>query len=135
MNSLLLNLVASLPTTLFSIGDLVIDFSFVLKIFVFMTIYQFAKNHVGGGPMGIAVILIFSWFVLFVFWPLFGTLYLLYMLGMIGIGGVIIDFFFVAPRAGEGGGEHASSPVSSGADLAKRMMQMQRLRGPRKPGG
>lgn len=131
MSSAFAGLIANLPTTLFSIGELVTDFSFVLKIFVFMAIYQFAKNHVGGGTMGIAVIMIFSWFVLFVFWPLFGTLYLLYMLGMVGIGGVIIDFFFVAPRAGEEQG----SPVSSGADLAKRMMQMKKLRGPKRPGG
>ena len=135
MNLALLSLGLNLSTLLFSLGELIGDFTFVLKIFVFMAIFSFAKNHVGGGPIAIAVILIFSYFVLFVFWPLFGTLYLLYMLGMIGLAGVFIDFFFVVPGGPAAQGQKLSQ-MTSGVDVAKRMAMMQRARRPPMgPGG
>jgi len=91
-----------------------------------MSIYSFARNHIGGGPVATAVIIIMSALVLFVFWPLFGTLYLLYILGAMLLCGVLIDFFFVTA-----GGPPEGAPVSSGADLMKRMVMMKRQRKPR----
>jgi len=105
------------------IFELLADLQTVLKIFVFMSIYSFARNHIGGGPITMGVIIILSFLVLFVFWPLFGTLYLLYMLGMMGLCGVLIDFFFVTA-----GGPPEGAPVSSGADLMKRMVMMKHRR-------
>ena len=129
-------LVLAVPFFLFSLGGFVGDVQLILKIFTFMAIYQFARNHVGGGTLSIAVIMILSFFILFVAWPLFGTIYLLYMAFIMGAGGVLIDFFFVTGSGGGGGGGGEYTPVSSGADVAKRMAGMRAARaarGPRKP--
>jgi fatty acid desaturase len=90
------------------------DVQIVLKIFLFMMLYNFGRNHLGNSPLAVIVILVFGFFMLFVFWPLFGTLYLLYILFMLGISQVIIDYIFVMPQVDE-------SPMSSGADMAARM--------------
>jgi hypothetical protein len=124
-------LILSVPFFLFSFGEFFGDMQLILKIFTFMAIYSFARNHVGGGALAIAVILILSFFVLFVAWPLFGTIYLLYMVFILGAGGVLIDFFFVTGSSGGGGG--SMSPVSSGADVAKRMVAMRMAQGAARP--
>lgn len=103
--------------------NLASDFTLIMKIFVFMSIINFVKNHVGENLLAILVTIVFSWYALFVAFPLFGTLYLLYILLTLGIAGVIIDYFFVS---GSSGAPPEGSPVSSGADIASRMARIQR---------
>ena len=98
------------------------DVQIILKIFLFMMIYNFGRNHLGNSVLAVMVILVFGFFILFVFWPLFGTLYLLYTLFMLGISQIIIDYIFVMPQVAE-------SPVSSGADIANRMHQVAKTGG------
>lgn len=128
-------LALSIPLMLFNLFQFFADVQIILKIFTFMAIYSFARNHIGGGPLAVIVILVMSFFVLFVLWPLFGTLYLLYMLGMMGLCSILIDFFFVTGTGAAGAEE---GPVSSGVDIARRMMAQKamaaRRRRPRMPG-
>ncbi len=76
------------------------DFELVMKIIVLMAILNFARNHLGNSPTSLLVVAIFSYFVLFMFWPFFGTMWLLYSLLAMGLGGVLVDFFFVSQMAG-----------------------------------
>ena len=102
------------------IFELFSDINLIIKIFVMMTIVSWVKNHLGTGPLALILIGGMGYFILFDGWALFGPIYVLYMLLMFGISAVVIDFFFVG-----GGGspekEGMESPVSSGADIAKRM--------------
>ncbi len=136
-------------TALFSFGELFADFNFVLKIFVLLSIISFIKNHLGTGPLAIILILGIGYFVFFEAWVFFGGIYVLYMLLALGVSGILIDFFFVSGGPAGGKPEEAGqqlSPVSSGADIARRQAQMKaahqaqaRLGGkpkpPMRPGG
>jgi hypothetical protein len=104
--------------------NILTDYVLALKIFVFITIISFVRNHVGQGPLAIVVAAAISYLVLFQFWAAFGTLYLLYLLLMIGISGILIDFFFVSQMGGRG----EVNPVDSGKDLATRQQNIQRWR-------
>ena len=120
---------------LFSFTEFFADMNMVIKIFALLAIISFVKNHLGTSPLGIIVIVGFSYFILFDIWKLFGTIYVLYMVLMFGISGIIIDFFFVTSGGGvpSQGGE---APLSSGADLASRAHVIQRMRRPpMRPGG
>lgn len=102
---------------LFFVFEFFGDMIFVLKIFVLLTIISFIMNHLGKGPLAIVIVIGFSYFMLFSpFAWFFEITYILMMLLLMGAAGILIDFFFVG--GGSGGGE--PSPVSSGADLAKR---------------
>lgn len=104
------------------LGEMFADFDLVLKIFVLMTIINFVRNHVAHSGLALIVTAVFSFFVLFVAWPLFGSAFLLYSLFMMGIGSILVDFFFVSGGM-MGGGQaeaHAHGPVSSGADFSHR---------------
>lgn len=104
---------------LFFVFEFFGDMILVLKIFVLLTIISFVINHLGKGPLSIVLIVGFSYFMLFSpFAWFFNWIYVLMMLLMMGAAGILIDFFFVGGGSGGGGGE--ASPVSSGADLAKR---------------
>ena len=103
------------------------DMLLVIKIFVLMTIISFIINHLGKGPLAIVLIIGFSYFMIFSPWAwFFEWTYVIMMLLMFGISGILIDFFFVGGGSGGGGGE--PSPVSSGADIAKKTMAAQRGR-------
>ncbi|VVC00148.1 Uncharacterised protein [uncultured archaeon] len=106
------------------IFDLFSDMNLILKIFVFMTLVSWVKNHLGSGALSWILIAGLTYFVLFDGWAIFGPIYILYMLLMFGISGIIIDFFFIGaggpPPAPEEGME---SPVSSGVDIQKRMQE------------
>ncbi len=85
-----------------------------------MTLVSWVKNHLGTGPLSWILVAGMGYFILFDGWKIFGPIYVLYMLLMFGVSSVVIDFFFV----GGGGGpekEGLESPVSSGADIMKRM--------------
>jgi len=113
----------------FNFLELIADFNLVVKIFALMSIISFVKNHLGTGPVAIVVMVGMSWFILFDYWKFFGGIFILYSLLLAGISGVIIDFFFVG---GMGGGSEPQqgmlSPVSSGADLQKRMKAIEAAR-------
>ncbi len=101
------------------------DMTFVLKIFILLTIISFAVNHLGKGPVSIVLIVGFAYFMLLSPYAwFFETVYVLMMLLVMGAAGILIDFFFVG--GGSGGGEQ--SPISSGADLAKRVASGQGAR-------
>ncbi len=101
------------------------DMILVVKVFVLLTIISFILNHLGKGPISLVLIVGFSYFMLFSpFSWFFEATYVIMMLLMFGISGILIDFFFVS--GGAGGGEQ--SPMSSGADLAKRVAIAQRGR-------
>lgn len=108
------------------------DFQLMLKILILITIANFARNHLGKGPLSWIIIAGFAFFIFTDLWRLFGTLYVIYLLLVFGLATVLIDFFFLG--AFKGGGEASEgiqSPISHGGDLAKRaaMMQMIRKRG------
>ncbi len=103
------------------IGEFFSDFTLVLKIFVFLTIVSFVKNHVGNNVIAIVITILFSWYALFVAFAFFGTIYLLYTLLLLGVSGIVIDFFFVSQSAGHQNLQD-NSPVSSGYDIVKRQV-------------
>lgn len=95
-------------------GEFFGDLQFVLKIFVFLAILNFAKNHLGNSTMTLVVVGLFSYLILFAFWPIFGTIYILYVLLSLGIGAFFVDFFFVSQMSGGQGGEEAHGPHGHG---------------------
>jgi len=104
------------------IGELLADANLVLKIFVLLTIISFFLQNLGKTPVSIVLIIGVSYFVLFDLWALFGSIYVLWMLLLFGVTGVVIDFFFVGAFSGGRGQE--GSPISSGADIAKRQASL-----------
>ncbi len=111
------------------IFELFNDFNLILKLFVLMSIYSFAKNHLGNNFLAIIIVGAFAFFIFFSgLWPILGGIYLLYMLLTFGIAGIMIDYFFVGGGQTAGGGDE--SPVSSGADVAKRMASQRARQGP-----
>ena len=108
------------------IGEMLKDFNLIIMLFAFITIASFVRNHLGNGPSAWMVIIVVAGIIFFSgFWNFFGGVFVVYMLLMFGVSGLIIDFFFVAPRPGAKQG----SPMSSGVDLAGRVKQMQQNRG------
>ncbi len=105
---------------IFGIFEFFADVDLILKIFVWITLISWIKNHVGTGPVSWILIIGLTYFVLFNGWQLFGPIYVLYMLLMFGISGIIIDFFFISaggPPPPEGMEE---SPISHGVDLQEK---------------
>lgn len=117
--------VAAAGVVLFSLTEMFSDFNFILKIFVLLTVINFAKNHIGNGPIAIVVVLGMAYFVFSDLWILFGGAFLLYTMFMFGIGAVLIDIFFVGSMGtAPAGGPDPFSPISSGADVQGRMAAM-----------
>ena len=99
------------------------DMTFVLKIFVLMTIIAFVTQHLGKGPLAVLVIVVLSWFIVFDYFRYFGGVYVLYMAVTLGFSGILIDFFFVNP----GSGQPNEGGISSGKDFMARQSQIQRM--------
>ena len=113
-------------------GELVADMTLVLKIFVLMAIIAYITNHLGKGPLAIMIIAVFSWFIIFDYFMLFGGIYILYILLIGGLTGVIIDIFFVTPMPGAGGGAGASGePISHGYDFTHKRAAAYQMMGRR----
>lgn len=91
-------------------GEFFSDFTIVLKIIVFLAILNFARNHLGNSPTSLLVVAIFSYFVLFLYWEVFGGMYLLYTLLAMGLGGVLVDFFFVSQMSGRPSNDETHGP-------------------------
>ena len=111
--------------TMFFLFDFLSDMMLVLRIFVLLTIASFIMSHLGKGPVAVVLVAGLAYFMLSpqYFW-FFGSVYVLMSLLLMGAAGILIDFFFV----GGGSSGQAESPVSSGADLAKRVAVSQRGR-------
>ena len=103
------------------------DYNFALKVFALLTLLSFIKNHVGTGPLGLALMIGMGWFIFFDAWAFFGGVFVLYTLMTMGISGVFIDFFFVGqqhiappmPHSGGGGGGF-EAPKGTQADITER---------------
>jgi len=107
------------------LAELLSDFSLIIMIFAFISIASFVRNHLGNGPASWIVLMVVAGVVfLSGYWNFFGGIFVVYMLLMFGISGLLIDFFFVAPRPGA----RQQSPMSSGKDLQSRVRQMQQTR-------
>ncbi|MDO8427659.1 MAG: hypothetical protein Q7S92_00420 [Candidatus Diapherotrites archaeon] len=94
------------------------DYNLALKIFALLSIISFVKNHVGTGPLGLAIMIGISWFILFDAWSFFGGVYVLYTLLTMGVSGILIDFFFVGQQHITPHGMEA--PKGTQADVAER---------------
>ena len=107
---------------IFGIFELFADIDLIVKIFVWLTLVSWIRNHVGTGPVSWILIIGLTYFVIFNGWALFGPIYVLYMLLMFGVSGIIIDFFFISaggqpqPTDVEG----MESPISHGVDLQEK---------------
>ena len=99
------------------------DYNLALKIFALLSIIAFVKNHVGTGPLGLAIMIGISWFILFDAWSFFGGVYVLYTLLTMGISGILIDFFFVGQQHITPQGFEA--PKGTQADVAARNQERQ----------
>jgi len=122
-----------LPFLLF-LDDFLGDMTFVLKIFVLLTIVSYVTQHLGKGPIAIILIIVLSYFIIFDYFIYFGGIYILYMLVMFGVTQLLMDFFILAPQAAMeqsmGGEEPAGAP--NGIDFKERqhkMLEMRRMRG------
>ncbi|MBT7240956.1 MAG: hypothetical protein HN878_00540 [Candidatus Diapherotrites archaeon] len=118
----MLTLTALIPFFL-GLSELPGDMTFVLKIFVLMTIIAFVTQHLGKGPLAVLVIVVLSWFIVFDYFRFFGGVYVLYMAVTLGFSGILIDFFFVNP----GSGQANEGGISNGKDFAARQSQIQRM--------
>lgn len=76
------------------------DFSFVLKIFFLLFIITFVRTRITHNFLALSIITILAIFLIFFYWPVFGTAYLFYILLSIGISGVLVDIFFVTMNHG-----------------------------------
>jgi hypothetical protein len=76
------------------------DFSFVLKIFFLLFIITFVRTRITHNFLALSIITILAIFLIFFYWPVFGTAYLFYILLTIGISGVLVDIFFVTMNHG-----------------------------------
>ena len=114
---------ATLIPAFLGLSELPGDMTFVLKIFVLMTIIAFVTQHLGKGPLAVLVIIVLSWFIVFDYFRFFGGVYVLYMFVTLGFTGILIDFFFVNP----GSGQPNEGGISSGKDFAARQSQIQKM--------
>lgn len=105
------------------------DMTFVLKIFVLMTIVSYVTQHLGKGPLAIIIVAVIAWMI-FSNFAIFGSIYVLYMLVLFGATQILMDFFILAPQAmmeqNMKGGETENQP--NGADMADRQRKMMQMR-------
>jgi len=118
--------------------DFFADINLILKLFVLLMIIGFVQNHLGKGPMAVALMAFISFFVLFDAWKIFGGIYMLYAIITLGFSGILIDFFFVTPplanqREQEGAG---SQEGVNSRDVDERLHRIQHAqRGHNRPPG
>jgi hypothetical protein len=107
-----------------SVFELFNDLNLIVKIFAFLMLVSWVRNHIGSGTMSWVLIAALTFFIFLDGWAIFGPIYILYMLLMFGVSGILVDFFFISaggpPKAPE---EDMESPVSSGVDIQKRMAE------------
>lgn len=106
------------------------DMTFVLKIFVLMTIVSYVTQHLGKGPLAIIIVAVIAWMI-FSNFAIFGSIYVLYMLVLFGATQILMDFFILAPQAMmeqnmAKGGETENQP--HGMDMKDRQRKMMEMR-------
>jgi hypothetical protein len=106
------------------LNNIVADMALVLKIFTFLAIIGFVKNHLGINIISLILILGLAWLILLDNFLLFGGFYILYVLFGLGFTGIIIDFIFIKPQPGQG---QQSGGIGSGKDYMDRQAQLQKL--------
>jgi|GEM_PF-1461073 len=99
------------------------DINLILKIFALLMIIGFVRQYVSPGILATIVTLVVSYFVLFVNWWIFGSIYLVYTLLAAGVSGIMVDFFFVMP--GKQPKQMEEKPDSDGISVQNKMHQMQ----------
>ena len=107
-----------------SIFEFFNDINLIVKIFAFLMLVSWVRNHIGTGAMSWVLIAALTFFIFLDGWAIFGPIYILYMLLMFGVSSILVDFFFISaggpPKAEQ---EDMESPVSSGVDIQKRMAE------------
>jgi len=120
-----------MPPLLFLDG-LIGDMTFVLKIFVLMTIVSYVVQHLGKGPLALLVIAVMAWFIIFDYFIYFGGIYILYMLALFGGVQLAMDFFIVGPQMLAGGqhgaGQEGEGEHMTGLELKEKQHQMMQMR-------
>jgi hypothetical protein len=107
--------------TVLALFDVFSDISLILKLLLLVTIIAFIRQHLGDSILSMLVIAVIAYFVLFVGWGIFGSIYFIYLLLMAGIAGMFVDFFFVLPsiKAHEQARKHPGDETS-GKDIMER---------------
>ncbi len=132
LSLLTLGLSSITPPILF-FDELIGDMTFVLKIFVLMTIVSYVVQHLGKGVLALLVIAVMSWFIIFDYFMYFGGIYILYMLALFGGVQLAMDFFIVGPQmfaGGHGGGGHGESEGEhiTGLEFKEKQHRMMEMR-------
>lgn len=116
-----------LPFILF-FEELFGDMTFVLKIFVLMTIVSYVTQHLGKGPLALIIIAVIAWMI-FSNFLIFGSIYVIYMLVLFGVTQILMDFFILAPQAMmEQNMKGGTDNQPNGADMADRQRKMIQMR-------
>jgi hypothetical protein len=133
LSMLTLGLSSITPPLLF-LDELIGDMTFVLKIFVLMTIVSYVVQHLGKGVLALLVIAVMSWFIIFDYFMYFGGIYILYMLALFGGVQLAMDFFIVGPQmlagGGHGGGGHGEGEGEhmTGMEFKEKQHRMMEMR-------
>ncbi|MDD3159960.1 MAG: hypothetical protein PHQ98_03265 [Candidatus ainarchaeum sp.] len=128
-NFLLTNSFSFLLNSILFLDGLFSDMALVLKLFTFLAIIGYVKNHMGVNILSIMIVLGMAWLILLDNFMIFGGVYVLYVLSAFGFTGVIIDFFFVKPQPNPG--EQQEGGVGNGKDYLARQNQIMQMMGKR----
>ncbi|MDD3245010.1 MAG: hypothetical protein PHU47_02570 [Candidatus ainarchaeum sp.] len=101
------------------------DFGFILKIFFLLFIITFVRTRITHNFFALTLITIGAVFLIFFYWPIFGTAYLFYILLTIGVSGVLVDIFFVTMNHGPKD-MLDKMPGKKQAEMQQQRMQQQR---------
>jgi len=106
---------------MYTILSIFSDFSLILKLLLLVAIVAFVRQRVTHNTIAIILIVLAATFMIFFYWPIFGTAYLIYILMTIGISAVLVDTFFVT--MGRGGKEamEMRDEVHTGTELQERV--------------
>jgi len=98
-----------------------------------LAIVSYVVMHLGKGPLAMAIIVGFGYFMLFSpFAWLFEGAYILMMLLMLGFAGIFIDLFFVFPGFAAGGGGEPEAKMGSQGGINQRIKMFHKAPGGRR---
>ena len=103
------------------------DFAFISKIFFLLFIITFVRTRITHNFLALSLITVLAIFLIFFYWPIFGTAYLFYILLTIGVSGVLVDIFFVTMNHGPKDMLN-KMPGKKQAEMQQQKMQQQRMR-------
>ena len=81
---------------LFSFTELFSDFSFIIKLFLLVTILGFLNQHIENKILKVIVALFMGYIMLIVNWSTFVTMYVIYAVLGMGISSMFVDYFFMS---------------------------------------